>query len=638
MKSVGEEPDSSATEAASRASVWIRCTAVLVAVALALSLSGTRSAIAQPSGSSPYPGGVWQPGPARYGSVVVDDVPITMDDGVVLRASVSYPTDLTTGQRAAGQFPVAVEHTPYVALQAPVVPIAYLTEHGYITVAVRARGAGSSGGDIQYVSPRDGEDGKAIVDWAAHRLDGSDGRVGLIGCSYPGALAMTDAAHVGPNSPLKAVVAACNALVPQNRETFMLSGLMTYNMQDIADRMVPLIGNTPSATRFFTDMQHDIEAGGPTAYDGDFWRDRQPLRLTQNIVDNDIPVLQWSGWHDIAETTVLRTYAAFQNAHDGRPVYAPMTANQPVTPRYQVIVGDWGHASGLDAGIYLQWLDTWVRGVDTGIQHTANPMHLYESGSERWINTARLPAVSDYTPTYLAAEGTLAPKAPGNAGSDALRFGGATAPEGRLTYTTEPLATGTTLSGPIGATIYASSSNTNLVLIARLNDVAPDGTTREVSKGAVLGSQSQLDPDRSWTDPSGAAIWPWPRLDRDDYLSPETTHRFDISLAPRQWGIAPGHRLQLALITQNLPDVCPAEDPTGVPGPDPCGLTAPQQQTLPGGAYEILYGPATPSAVNLPELPWQLLPTAPSAVLPTGWDEGNRQMVTTNPALPLNWG
>lgn len=585
-----------------------------------------------------YPGRVWEPGPAEYGATIVDDVPVTMDDGVVLRASIAWPTDPATGERAPGRFPVIVEHTPYVALQAPVAPIRYLVERGYIYAVVRARGTGKSGGEIQYVSPRDGEDGRAIVDWAAHALDGTDGRVALVGCSYPGAMAMTGAAHVGPDSPLKAVVAGCNALVPQNRETFMLAGLMTYNMYGIAANITRLVGSTPSAHRFFHAMEADIEAGGPTAYDRDSWRDRQPLRLTRDIVDNGIPVLLWTGWHDVAETTVLRTYAAFQNAASGRPLQAPMRAGQPIDPRYQVIVGDWAHADGLDVGIYLQWLETWLKGVDTGIGHTRTPLHLFESGSERWINTAHFPEVPAYAPWYLGANGVLRPQAPGDGSTDVLRFGDADAPDGRLTFTTAPLAEGMTLAGPIGATLHAASSNRNLVLIARLYDVTADGSAREITKGAVLGSQSELDPNWSWTDDAGRTVWPWARRDRDIFLIPDQVYRFDVALAPRQWGVAPGHRLRFELITQNLPESCGDEPPQGVPGPDPCRLTRPQAETLPGGVYRILHGGDTPSVVNLPQLPWQFHASVPAAVLPTGWLEGQRRMVNDNPALPLDWG
>jgi predicted acyl esterase len=164
-----------------------------------------------------YPGGKWAPGPARFGVEVVEDVPVTMDDGVVLNASIAYPTDLASGRRARGPFPVVVEHMPYVQFAVPVKVNPFFAEHGYISVQVRARGLGKSGGEVQFLSPREGLDGKAIIDWAAHRLEGSDGRVGLIGCSWPGAIAMTDAAAVGPGSPLKAVVAACSGMENMHR-------------------------------------------------------------------------------------------------------------------------------------------------------------------------------------------------------------------------------------------------------------------------------------------------------------------------------------------------------------------------------------------------------------------------------------
>ena len=164
-----------------------------------------------------YPGGKWSPGPARFGVEVVEDVPVTMDDGVVLNASIAYPTDLASGRRATGPFPVVVEHMPYVQFAVPVKVNPFFAGYGYISVQVRARGLGKSGGEVHFLSPREGLDGKAIIDWAAHRLEGSDGRVGLIGCSWPGAIAMTDAAAVGPGSPLKAVVAACSGMENMHR-------------------------------------------------------------------------------------------------------------------------------------------------------------------------------------------------------------------------------------------------------------------------------------------------------------------------------------------------------------------------------------------------------------------------------------
>lgn len=592
----------------------------------------------QPAAVTAYPGGTWEPGPAKYGAAVIDDLPVTMNDGVVLRASVAYPTDPATGQRATGQFPVVIEHTPYVTLGKPVVPNAFLTQHGYIYVVVRARGTGASGGDVAFFSDRDGQDGKAIVDWAAHRLDGSDGRIALLGCSYPGGLALADAAALGPNSPVKAIVAACVGMSQLNRESLMSAGLMTTGFWFYTANGPALWGNAPASVKFLDQFSKDVLAGGQRAYEGAFWKDAGSLQIADKVGRSGIPILFWSGWRDIVDLGAIRAYAALQNGYTNRPIDGPMVVGQPTTPRYQIIMGDWQHASGLDAGIYLEWLDTWLKGVDSGIQKTGTPMHLYEPGTNRWVNLSGYPAVADYTSWRLDAASALSAAGPQNAGGDTLKWGDPAQHGSKLDFTTPPLADGATLAGPISATIYASSSNTNLELIAQLFDDAPDGLATLVSKGAMLGSQRELDQAKSWTDARGAIVWPWPSLQRDDYLTPGEIYRFDIGLLPRQWAVNPGHRLRLELTTQAPADVCP---PTGLPsslGTDPCRLTAPQQATLPGGVYRIIYGPSWPSALHLPQTTWKAFAEARAGVPPTAWNENQRSFEKTEVTLPLDWG
>jgi len=153
--------------------------AISLAVAIASSCAGadgpppknmaSASTVTPSSSPTQYPGGRWEPGPARFGAALVEDLPLPMDDGVVLRASVAYPTDRATGQRAVGPFPVIIEHTPYVRLRGDVTPNTFYTEHGYIYALVRARGTGRSDGQVQMCAPREGADGKSIVDWAATR-------------------------------------------------------------------------------------------------------------------------------------------------------------------------------------------------------------------------------------------------------------------------------------------------------------------------------------------------------------------------------------------------------------------------------------------------------------------------------------
>lgn len=589
-----------------------------------------------------YPGGIWEPGPAEYGVELVENVPVTMDDGAVLNASIAYPTDLETGERAEGPFPVVVEHMPYTRLGAPVTVNTFFAEHGYISVQVRVRGLGQSEGEVQFLSPRDGQDGRNIIDWAAHELEGSDGRVGLIGCSWPGVTAMNDAGYVGPDSPLKAVVAACSGLENMQRQSWIGAGMPTMSFWSFDARGADLTGNSEAGTQFFQDMTRDVLAGTDRAFaGGEYWGQRATTELAEDIVANDVPVLLWAGWGDIVETGTMRAYLAFQNAAADRPVFAPMEPDQPVSPRYQLIMGGWDHAQGLDVGVYLQWLETWLRGVDTGIQNTPTPMHVFETGSHRWLNLTGYPQVADHTQWWLGPDGSLSSEQA--EGSATLTYALPSDENGMLRFETPTFEDETSLAGSMSVTIHASSSNTNMVLIARLYDVDDAGEATLVSRGAVLGSQHMLDAAKSWTDAEGTVTWPWPMLTGDEYLAPEEVYRFDIALAPRQHAVQPGHHLRLELTTQTPAEMCPETEMPPVNDTDPCRLTEPQQETVPGGVYTILFGPETPSALNLPQLPSDNFSEVSAGLAPTPWSESFRRL--SDPAqgdpiltLPLDWG
>ena len=599
---------------------------VLIFVALAVTAS-------EAGAQTPYPGNKWEPGPARYGTTAPDQAAISTTEGVVLQAQVWYPSDPATGARADGDFPVIIELTPYPRLRAPLSPIVFLTERGYIYAVVRPRGSGGSTGQLQQFSSIDGRDGAAAVDWAT-ALDGSDGRVGLLGCSYPGGTALATAAYAGPDAPVKAVVAACIGLDMQHRQVWTTNGLPNAALSAYAPRAADIMGGVESAAAYFADFYANFMAGGPEAYDG-YWDHRLPLAWAGNIARNEIPTLLWSGWNDINEIGALHAFVALQNAAAGRPVYAPMAEDPPADPRYQLIMGNWGHAQGLDAGIMLQWFETWLKDVDTGIGQTATPMHLFENGTDRWINVARYPLVDDYTDWYLTSVGNLTDVTPDAGGTAELHWASPETEEGQLAFETPPFTNGATLAGPISATIYARSTNTNLALIAKLYEVAPDGAVERVSMGALLGSQRNLDSDRSWTDRDGTITWPWPTLRRDDFLTPGEIYRLHVPFAARQWAVAPGHRLRLELTTRSPQEICPDEGNVALVS-EPCHLTRPQQETLPGGQYTVLFGPKHPSALHLPQLPWETFEGVRSGPPPADWtDEPSPYLDFT---LPLDWG
>src|ERR1700736_5648687 len=55
----------------------------------------------------------WSPEAPSYGTATQSNLAVTMSDGTVLRANVSFPTDPKTGNPAPGPFPVLLTQTPY---------------------------------------------------------------------------------------------------------------------------------------------------------------------------------------------------------------------------------------------------------------------------------------------------------------------------------------------------------------------------------------------------------------------------------------------------------------------------------------------------------------------------------------------
>src|SRR6202795_486813 len=144
----------------------------------------------------------------RDGMRIDWDVPIKMDDGLVLRADVFRPV-------AAGRYPVILSHGPYakglafqdgypsawqlMAEKHPDVTAGSSNlyqswervdsekwvPHKYACVRVDSRGCGVSPGFIDHFSPRETKDYYDCIEWAGVQ-PWSNGKVGLNGISYYG--------------------------------------------------------------------------------------------------------------------------------------------------------------------------------------------------------------------------------------------------------------------------------------------------------------------------------------------------------------------------------------------------------------------------------------------------------------------
>lgn len=144
----------------------------------------------------------------RDGMRIDWDVPITMDDGLVLRADVfrpvkdgKYPVILSYGpyakslafqdgypsawQRMAEKHPDVTAGSSNLYQSWEVADPEKWVPHDYVCVRVDSRGAGCSPGFIDHFSPRETKDFYDCIEWAGVQ-PWSNGKVGLNGISYYG--------------------------------------------------------------------------------------------------------------------------------------------------------------------------------------------------------------------------------------------------------------------------------------------------------------------------------------------------------------------------------------------------------------------------------------------------------------------
>ena len=192
----------------------------------------------------------------RDGMRIDWDVPIAMDDGVVLRADIFRPLK-------PGKAPAIVTYGPYakglafqegyktaweiMAAKHPDVPAGSSNKYqnwevvdpekwvpdGYACVRVDSRGAGRSPGYIDHFSPRETQDFHDCIEWAAQQ-DWCNGKIGINGISY---YAMNSWAVASRQPPHLAAVCAWEGAADWYRDSTHHGGILStfwanwYDMQ-----------------------------------------------------------------------------------------------------------------------------------------------------------------------------------------------------------------------------------------------------------------------------------------------------------------------------------------------------------------------------------------------------------------------
>ncbi|MBM0127637.1 CocE/NonD family hydrolase [Pimelobacter simplex] len=549
----------------------------------------------------------WTPRPATYdASVTTRDIPITMDDGVVLRADLQRPAG-ADGKPVTTPLPVIVTITAYNktvlsagagATLAGADP-GYLVKRGYAQLTVDARGTGGSHGQWKAFSAREGEDAGAVVEWAASQ-PWSNGEVGMTGASYMGISQLFAAAQkpkglkaIFPQVPAADVYRDVVASGGQIDVGFipLWLGLVTatgvippaYGLQEPQAGFKMALDHLTGGLTFTLPLATQALLGGDPAYDGPFYRERSPIDVLDDVT---VPTFLVGGEFDL-----------FQR---GTPLVFERLQQRGVPTK--LILGPWDHlqgSSGADVGeagygslaeLQLRWFDHYLGGIDGQLDQIA-PLTYYEQGSGAWVRKARW-IDSDLSARSYALSGNAAV---GGRGGDLTlgtpSTGTAVVPPvpvtglctrsanqwtaglpnvllkdlpcfrdnrlndlGGVTFDTAPLDAAVRFQGPLNARLHVSTPTGDGMLSVAVEDVAPDGTVTRISGGWQTIAHRRLDESRSrYLD--GQLLQPYHPFTREAKakLPAGTIAPVDLEIFPTGAVIAKGHRLRIAVQAFDVP-------------------------------------------------------------------------------------
>lgn len=501
------------------------------------------------------------------------DVPIEMDDGVVLRADVYRPDD-------DGQYPVLMSHGPYAKLLHFEVgyktawdkmvsahpDVANRTSNryqawevtdperwvpwGYVVVRVDSRGAGRSPGIMDPRNDRETTDYAACIEWAGEQK-WSNGKVGLTGISYYG----INQWMVATKAP-RYLSALCiwEGMNDHYREYIFHGGIYCTFAQNWYDMQLKTVQYGLGINGHRSKLNGELVSGDETF---------TPEELAANRIDM---------WNDLMAHPLEDEYHKERGA-DLSKVTVPLLSagnwgGQGLHPRGNF--EGFGRAASKDkwlevhgaehwthyytdygVNIQKQFFDHFLKGEDNGWNKRPRVQlqvrHPGERFVERFEDSWPLPR-TEWTKYHLSPNGhAFGPEEAATADRQvsfrALGDG--------LTFISSPFADRTEITGPIAARLNISSSTTDADLFLVLRLFTPDfkevtfsgalDPHTPIGQGWLRASHRKVDPEKS------LPYRPWHTHDEVMPLEPGAVYPLDIEIWPTCIVVPQGYRLGISV-------------------------------------------------------------------------------------------
>jgi predicted acyl esterase len=493
---------------------------------------------------------------------------VKVRDGTRLAVDVFRPTK--SGKAAKGRFPVVWMHTPYNrrdtqgGLTAANYPgkALQLVKFGYVvavadfrgTYASFGRNAGFNRGEWQDAARFDAYD---ITEWLAAQPY-SNGKIGMWGCSATGGSQMQALSTAPPH--LKAIfpmscewdvyswVAVGGMTPPPGGPTQIMRGAPREERDRAA---VPVDADRDGSLlrAAIAEHQHNLETAGYVPY--------------RDSVSKDFGNAWWmksspSTYREAINKSGIAVYAATNWAEGFTGYGPPFTFNNLATPR-KLILGpgkhcDWStvlETTGFDIVVEeLRFFDHWLRGVDNGVMRepavTYYTYHETEKGS--WKSATRWPLATEKRVPYYFEAGSLAVEPPAHGETRRqVEYGvtDATFWKSGMGFAGAPLEKDMEVTGHPVAHVWLSSSASDADVVARIDDVAPDGTATYVGiEGKLRASMRALAP--APYENLGLPWHPATEASRQP-LDPGKPVELVFDLMPTSYLFKAGHRVRITL-------------------------------------------------------------------------------------------
>jgi len=506
----------------------------------------------------------------RDGMRIAWDVPIKLDDGLVLRADVFRPV-------GEARCPVILSYGPYgkwlhfedgyktawtrMVEQHPDVvagssnkyqswevcdPEKWVPE-GYAVVRVDSRGCGRSPGYVEHWSPREAKDFAQCIEWAGTQ-DWSNGKVGLSGISYY-AMNQWQVAALQP----KHLAALCiwEGAADFYRDLSHHGGIYCTFGQNWYDMQIRTVQYGLGARGYRSRMNGDWVSGPETLISEEMGANRFDLAATW--FEHSLDDAYWKAMMpDYAKITVPLLSSANWGGQGLHPRgnfegYVRSASQQKWLEAHGI--EHWTHYY-TDYGVNIQkkffahFLKGERNGWDKQPKVRLQVRHLNKF-VERYEDDWPLPR-THWTKYHLDPGYGLLPNASAASATvtfDALGDG--------VTFLTPPLEQATEITGPIAAKLHVSSStaDADLFLIVRvfspnLQEVVFQGALdphTPIAQGWLRASHRKLDPKLS------APYRPYHTHDEKQPLKPGEVYELDIEIWPTCIVAPAGYRLALTV-------------------------------------------------------------------------------------------